>query len=1272
MIICFFAFEKSGVDFKLLSLNVRGIRSPTKRKALFCWLGERKYDIVFLQETYSTIDIESVWRTQWQGKLYFSHGSNHSCGVMILVRDDLDFKLNFVRSDDNGRYIIMEAEVQGSSFLFVNIYAPNSVQDQFCFYDNLNKNIEENIIEKDNRIILGGDFNVTLNPVWDCSGGNQSKKASAKFIEDLCLDFDLIDIWRIRNPEIKRFTWGQKKPLIQRRLDFWLISDVCQEDIEKSDIISSINSDHSAIILHFSSIGEQKYGPSFWKFNASLADDMNYVSLLTESIPAWLAEFNAVTDKRVLWDLIKYRIRQFSIKYSKGKAREKRERVSKIEKMLQTCEEQCSKCPSDENFEQLENLKIEYDDLYEDLAKGAIIRSKATWYEKGERSNKYFLNLESHNKSKSSVRKIFNGEGVLITDPQKVQQEIERFYSDLCKSDTLSPSENMLNSFLKNPDVPKLSQVDVQVCEGKLTVSECFKSLQLFQNNKSPGNDGLTVEFYKAFSNVLGEFMVNSLNDSYDRGELSNSQKEAIITLIEKKDKDKRYLSNWRPISLINVDVKIGSKAIAKRLESVLPNIIHYNQCAYVKGRTICDAIRTVEDIMEFTERYCINGKMICIDFKKAFDTVSRNFLFKTLQAFGFGYSFIQWIHTFYKNISSCVLNNGFSTAPFSVERGVRQGDPLPAYLFIIVLETLCICIRRSKDIQGITVDTEEIKLGLFADDLTGFLKNDISLQKFLELVEAFGECSGLRINHDKSEVMLLGNSVRSSLRNDTEIKNLEIKHSVKILGVHFTYDSRAKRKLNFDEIVTSIKQKLHIWRWRDLTIFGRIQIVKTFIIPIFLYRASMVCCDQEFVKEVNKIIFDFIWKGKDKVKRSVLVGDIEDGGLKAPHLNSMIETQRIMCCKKLVSDEPSSWKIILLHYLKPVGGKFILCGNFDVKRLPIKVPPFYEDCLKSFVKCSVANNQCEEITDDINEILQIVLWNNKHIRIDGKPVFYKTLAEKGILRIGDLISENNELITKCSLRELNLTPLDQFRLISVLNALPSQWRDSLNGPSCSVKKAFNLEEQIVLRLNGQNTSISKAVSKTIYKELRNRVITVPSAQEKCRSSFINDTLDWPEIYSLPHRVTSDTKMREFQFKLLNKYLVTNVFLYKIGVVSSPVCSFCGKENESLEHILINCNYTKEFWAEVIKWLRSLKVNINNLNNKEIMLGMPNCEDELFVNHVLLIAKQYLYSCRWRKTFPIFKVFTSRLRKIQNLELAIAESKNKLSLHTVKWAKFDS
>ena len=126
-------FEKEYADFKLLSLNVRGIRSAKKRKALFMWLNERKYDIIFLQETYCTVEVEDTWRTQWQGKLFSSHGTNHSCGVMVLVRSDLDFNLKSVEVDVQGRYVLVEADVQGSNFLFVNVYAPNKVQEQCLF-----------------------------------------------------------------------------------------------------------------------------------------------------------------------------------------------------------------------------------------------------------------------------------------------------------------------------------------------------------------------------------------------------------------------------------------------------------------------------------------------------------------------------------------------------------------------------------------------------------------------------------------------------------------------------------------------------------------------------------------------------------------------------------------------------------------------------------------------------------------------------------------------------------------------------------------------------------------------------------------------------------------------------------------------------------------------------------------------------------------------------------------------------------------------------------
>ena len=134
----------------------------------------------------------------------------------------------------------------------------------------------------------------------------------------------------------------------------------------------------------------------------------------------------------------------------------------------------------------------------------------------------------------------------------------------------------------------------------------------------------------------------------------------------------------------------------------------------------------------------------------------------------------------------------------------------------------------------------------------------------------------------------------------------MKIKAHFKILGIHSTYDYRIKQKTNFDELIISVKDKLRIWRWRDLTIISRIQIVKTFIIPIFFYRASMICLDKEFVNEANKIIFNFIWKGKDKIKRLALISDIEDGELKAPHLDSITKTLRILCCKRLATTTPN------------------------------------------------------------------------------------------------------------------------------------------------------------------------------------------------------------------------------------------------------------------------------------------------------------------------------------------------------------------------------
>ena len=424
-------------------------------------------------------------------------------------------------------------------------------------------------------------------------------------------------------------------------------------------------------------------------------------------------------------------------------------------------------------------------------------------------------------------------------------------------------------------------------------------------------------------------------------------------------------------------------------------------------------------------------------------------------------------------------------------------------------------------------------------------------------------------------------------------------------------------------------------------------------------------------MKQANKIIFDFIWKGKDKVKRSTLVSEIEDGGLKAPHLESIIETQRVLCCKKLASDQPSTWKTILLHYLKPVGGKLILCCNFELQKLPIRLPKFYDECFRSFAKCSGANRGSVQGLNG-NDLAKIILWNNKFICIGGNSVYFKTLAEKGIIKIEDLISDNNELIVKNNhrLRELNILPLDAFRLLALIDALPLEWREGLKTISHIENEPFNIHDEIKLNLNEQTIPIKTAASKIVYKELRNRTITPPTAQLKFNTKFVDDVLEWKEIYSLPFRATLDTKSREFQYKLLNRCLVTNAFLFKVGLASTAACSFCGDMDESLEHIITSCHYSKNFWAEVIKWFDKQGIAMAYLSDKDIMLGIVRCDDELFVNHVILVAKQYLYYCRQKRFLPSIRVLDLKIKMIYQLETIIAKSNNKISAHNKKWGKY--
>ena len=208
-----------------------------------------------------------------------------------------------------------------------------------------------------------------------------------------------------------------------------------------------------------------------------------------------MTEIGSIEDKRVLWDYLKFKIRQETISYSKGKARLRKSKLDEIEAQLKISEETCDNDPSSSNRSKLESLRIEHQKLLDIITEGSIIRSRINWYEKGEKNNKFFLNLENNNYKRNWVRKLVSKDKKIVTEPKAIRRELENFYRDVY-SDDLQEDATSIEQFFGEISTPRLSDDSRMKCEGELTIGECFNSLGTFKNNKSPGNDGLTAEFY--------------------------------------------------------------------------------------------------------------------------------------------------------------------------------------------------------------------------------------------------------------------------------------------------------------------------------------------------------------------------------------------------------------------------------------------------------------------------------------------------------------------------------------------------------------------------------------------------------------------------------------------------------------------------------------------------------------------------------------------------------------------------------------------------------
>ena len=336
----------------------------------------------------------------------------------------------------------------------------------------------------------------------------------------------------------------------------------------------------------------------------------------------------------------------------------------------------------------------------------------------GRETHAVFLPAENSRQSRNAIHKLRVDAHTMVTTSRGILKECNTFYKNLY---TEEPIDRTSQDWLLEQLDSTLTSEDQALCEGELTFEECHAALSHMESGKSPGIDGLLAEFYSRFWGLLGRDMVETLNFSFREGFLSASQRQGILRLLFKKD-DPLSLKNWRPISLLNLDYKIATKALSYRIRKVLPNILSEDQTCSVPGRSIFENLFLLRDTIDFVTHKQLQAAIISLDQEKAFDRVNHTFLQRVLERFNFGPDFRRWVKVIYTGISSLVINNGWLSSSFPLQRGVRQGCPLSPLLYCLVVETLGQAIRRDPSIQGIPIpgsNNKHCKVSQYADDTT-------------------------------------------------------------------------------------------------------------------------------------------------------------------------------------------------------------------------------------------------------------------------------------------------------------------------------------------------------------------------------------------------------------------------------------------------------------------------------------------------------------------------------------------------------------------------
>lgn len=868
------------------TINVRSVKSRVRAQSVLSFLHSFKSDVFLIQECgLPFLKQYRQWENMWpKASIWSGSNQNKNDGVAILIKNpQVLVKGSTVVRD--GRALLTHLTFMGQDFNLLNIYGFNEKNDRYDLLEDLQFHMLGRV-----PLVVGGDFNCILSRNDRKGAGDNFKvDKTSVLLQGICKDFKLQDCFKTMHPREEGFTWFSGDGTRASRIDYIFTRDCPPTDARLTPVFFS---DHLMLSCTLSLSSGVTLGSGLWKLNCSLLEDKELISQYREQYQEWQTLQDFYDSRAHWWEMVKGKTQTFFRKAGKRKKSKEDRRMMGLQKRLQRYFK-LNQNGMDFN-EEIKQIKTEMSVLAEIKSKGVILRSREREIEEGEKCTRYFFK-KILNKG-GNILKLRKDNGCTANTMEEINETVENFYGELYKEkniemDTMTEVLKFIENTVK--DSVLLSQ--------DFSIFELNKCLMSFKKGKSPGQDGLPLEFYLTFWDILAPDLLTVFMDFERFYRLPDSFRVGIVTLLHKK-KDKTDLKNWRPITLLNFDCKLFSKVLASRMSLVLEEVIHPDQACAIPGRKITDSLVLIRDTICYARDRNIRLVVLNLDFEKAFDRVSHQYLFQVLLKMGFPERFVAWVGLLYRGITSKFVVNGHLTKAVDINCGVRQGCPLSALLYVTCIEPLAQVLRRDQRINGVGVPGSGglvTKCVLYMDDVNILCTDLLSVNRTLDLTDWFGRASGSKLNRGKTQAQFYGPWTATET---TGLPLTMTQTDQKILGIKF--DREGGGRTNWPDVVGKVRQRLGYWGLRGLTIEGKVLIIKAVILPLLLLISSVFIPPRRVLLDLDRAIFYFLWGSKwERLRREIMKKPKEKGGKGVPDLYLFLGSRYTTLHLKIATD---------------------------------------------------------------------------------------------------------------------------------------------------------------------------------------------------------------------------------------------------------------------------------------------------------------------------------------------------------------------------------